>query len=95
MYIISSMDFFATDVFREGNACVDSLANLGLTLDHLKIWLDAPDSIKSSLTRNKTGIPKYRFVTFEGGFGFVCPPPCACFFVFAFVYIFWYSLALC
>lgn len=58
MYIISSMNFFATHVFREGNACADSLASLGLTLDHLKIWFDAPNCIKSSLARNKTGMPE-------------------------------------
>jgi hypothetical protein len=64
MSFISSMNFFASHVFREGNACADSLASLGLSLDHLHVWLDPPVCILSSLARNKTGMPEYRFVTF-------------------------------
>jgi len=29
------MNFLVTHVYREGNSCADTLANLGLNLDHL------------------------------------------------------------
>lgn len=64
MNITASMNFMATHVFREGNVCADSLASFGSTINHLMVWLHAPDCIKTPLARNKLGMSEYRFLYF-------------------------------
>jgi len=64
MLIVTSMNFMATHVFREGTVCADTLAFIGSSLTHLKIWLSALNCIQSPLARNRTGMPEYRFVNF-------------------------------
>jgi len=64
MYIIKHMNFLVTRVFREGNGCVDALANLGLTLHNLTIWLEIPPCIRNFYHQNRLGLPCFRFVNF-------------------------------
>jgi len=46
--LIMNMNFIVSHIFREGNQCVDSLANLGLSLDHLTCWFNLPSFIHKS-----------------------------------------------
>lgn len=64
MRITNSINFLATHVFREGNRCAGTLAAIGMTLQHPRIWFSAPNCIVSSLARNKHGLPEFRFVNF-------------------------------
>ena len=53
------MNFFVSNVYREGNCCADQLANIGLNLDHLKIWMELPVCIRGTFVRNRLGMPNY------------------------------------
>jgi len=64
MKLLTSMNFVISHIFREGNQCVDSLANFGLTIQGLFSWESAPSFISSFLVQNKLGMPNYRFVSF-------------------------------
>ncbi|RHN73363.1 putative ribonuclease H-like domain, ankyrin repeat-containing domain-containing protein [Medicago truncatula] len=64
LHIVSSINFMVTHVYREGNCCADALANIGLTLDHLTIWLDMPACIRGYYVQNRLGLPGFRFVNF-------------------------------
>jgi len=46
-----SMNFLATHVYREGNTCADALANAGLSLNHLMIWMQVPDCIREFMVK--------------------------------------------
>ena len=59
---VSKMNFVVSHVYREGNCCADLLANIGLSLSHLKIWMDIPNCIKGAFGRDRLGMPNYRFV---------------------------------
>ena len=59
-----SMNFLATHVYREGNICVDALANAGLSINHLTIWMQVPNCIREFYGKNKLGFPNFRFVNF-------------------------------
>lgn len=59
--ILSSMRFYVTHIFREGNICADRLAKHGLSQDGL-IWLSSlPDFLFPLVQKNKAGMPAYRF----------------------------------
>lgn len=60
--ITKSMNFLVTRVYREGNSCVDALANVGLYVNHLTIWLEAPLCVRSFYVQNRLGRPCFRFV---------------------------------
>ncbi|CAJ2646936.1 unnamed protein product [Trifolium pratense] len=60
LLLTQSMNFVVSHVFREGNFCADSLANIGLTLDRLTIWNDVPLVIKDSFEANRLGKPFFR-----------------------------------
>ena len=62
MLTVNSMNFLATHVFREGNTCADTLANVGLSLSHLTVWMNTPDCIREFYVKNKLGMSNYRFV---------------------------------
>lgn len=64
MFIVNSMNFMATHVFREGNVCADILANVGLSLSHLTVWLNLHDSIREVFGKNKLGMPQFRFMAY-------------------------------
>ncbi len=66
IFFVKSINFVYSHVYREGNACADGLANLGLyySLNYL-VWFDSiPDSIGGEYNRNRLGLPNYRFVNF-------------------------------
>ena len=49
--ITSSMNFIVSHVFREGNEYADILANIGLSSNSFKVWLDLPDCIRGPFVR--------------------------------------------
>ena len=53
-------------IYREGNVCADSLANLGLSLSSSQLfWSNfIPGFIRGEYTRNRFGMPNFRFSTF-------------------------------
>jgi len=64
MLIVKSMNFLATYVFREGNICANTLANVGLSLSHLTVWMIIPYCIREFYVKNKLGMPNYRFISY-------------------------------
>jgi len=58
LFRIRNMRFVVTHIYREGNACVDSLANLGLSFPSSELfWSDyIPDFIRGEYIRNRLGI---------------------------------------
>jgi ribonuclease HI len=63
MQLTRTMNFMATHIYREGNICADSLANLSHNLANLTVWFDLPDCIRSSYGNNRLGLSNFRFVT--------------------------------
>jgi len=61
---VNSIGFIFSHVYREGNACADGMANLGLSLplNFLSLYSDVPDVIRGEYIMNRWGIPKFRFV---------------------------------
>lgn len=60
LHLISSMHFYVTHVYREGNHCADILANIGLNL-HSHCWYtQLPPSIRADLVTNSLGLPNFR-----------------------------------
>jgi len=59
-----SMNFVISHIFREGNQCVDSLANVGLSIQGLFSWETAPAEVLCYIGRNKLGLPSFRFMSF-------------------------------
>jgi hypothetical protein len=53
-----------THVYREGNSCADAIANFGLTVNHLTIWLEIPVWLRTHFVQNRLGMPCFRFVNF-------------------------------
>ena len=70
---IREMSFLVSHVYREGNACADNLANVGLALNSANLFWsdDLRDSIREEYNRNRLGTPNFRFTTFWKGFGIV------------------------
>ena len=63
LYIVSTMNFIVSHIFREGNQCADYLANLGLICNVLIVWLQLPIGNKAFFfLKNKLGMPNFRFV---------------------------------
>ena len=60
------MRFVASHIYRKGNACADSLANLGLSLSSFELlWSDIiRDFTRGEYTRNRLRMPNFRFNTF-------------------------------
>jgi len=61
LMMIGNMHFMITHIFREGNQCADKLANLGLNVVNFTWWNFAPAEILGDLSRNRLGLPFYRF----------------------------------
>jgi ribonuclease HI len=63
---LRSMRFVVSHIYREGNSCADGLANIGLHMSSFDLfWSDSiPDSIRGEYTRNRLGMPNFRFCTF-------------------------------
>jgi ribonuclease HI len=64
MKLLINMIFIVSHIFREGNQCVDSLANFGLALQGLFSWETTPSFLSSFLVQNKLDMPNCRFVSF-------------------------------
>jgi len=71
MLRIRQMRFIVSHIYREGNACADSLENIGLSLASSDLfWSESlPDSIRGEYNRNRLGMPNFKFTTFWKGFG--------------------------
>jgi ribonuclease HI len=66
LFRLRNMRFVVSHIYREGNACVDSLANLGLSFSSFDLfWSDIiSDFIRGYYIRNRLGMPNFRFNTF-------------------------------
>jgi hypothetical protein len=62
MKLASSMNIMVTLVYREDNVVADLLANIGLTLNTLLYMKNPPSCIIDSLSKNKLGMPSFRFM---------------------------------
>jgi hypothetical protein len=63
LQFVSSINFLVSHVYREGNCCADSLANIGLSLIGLTVWLEISASIiRGKVVKDRLGMPNYRFV---------------------------------
>ncbi|GAU36890.1 hypothetical protein TSUD_220590 [Trifolium subterraneum] len=60
--LTKSMNFMVSHVFREGNFCADSLANVGRTLNSLTFWYEIPPFLKGYFEVNRIGKPFFRVV---------------------------------
>jgi len=63
---VRSIGFTFSHVYREGNACADGMANIGLSLPlNFLTWHSSiPDEIRGEYIMNRMGLPKFRFVNF-------------------------------
>lgn len=61
LHICSSLSFFVTHVFREGNHCADKLADIGFSLQSQYWWDSIPREICWDFARNRNGLPFFRF----------------------------------
>jgi ribonuclease HI len=63
---VRNINFIFSHIYRERNSCADGMANIGLNLPmNLFVWYsDIPDNIRGEYTRNRTGLPNFRFVHF-------------------------------
>lgn len=70
------MNFIATHVFREGNTYADALANVGLSLTHLRVWLHVPNFIRARNIQvfTKKPLPRKEFCRFHYGLDQRRPP---------------------
>jgi len=59
LFRLRSMRFIVSHIYREGNACADILANMGLSFLSFELfWSDnIPDSIRGEYIRNRLGMP--------------------------------------
>lgn len=61
---LRQMNCIVTHIYREGNEIADALANAGLSLQALTVWLEIPSFISSFYVKNKLGLPSFRFISF-------------------------------
>jgi ribonuclease HI len=59
--MVSQMTFMVTHIYREGNQAADLLANHGLNIPSIAFWQEAPLFICDCISRNKSGIPSFRY----------------------------------
>lgn len=63
-YLLLSMNFIVSHIYREGNQCADSLANIGLSTQGLFLGESVPILLASQYTKDNLGMPSFRFVSF-------------------------------
>jgi len=61
LLVISQMNFLVSHIYREGNACADALANIGLTLDSFVYYYTIPLQARSDYVKNRPGWLNFRF----------------------------------
>jgi len=55
------IQIISSHIFREGNCCVDRLANMGHAIQD-SVWLDTlPTELHLDFFRDRVGLPNYRF----------------------------------
>ena len=79
--LLISMNFMVTHIYREGNQCADSLANIGLSTQGLFLGEFVPSLLASRYSKDKLGMPSFRFVSFRGFW--LSPPSLYLFFLFS------------
>jgi len=52
---VSNMNFIISHIYREGNACADAFANIGLTLNAFVYYYSLPIQIRSDYVKNRLG----------------------------------------
>lgn len=62
--LLISMNFMVTHIYREGNQCADSLANIGLSTQGLFLGESVLSLLASQYSKDKLGMPSFRFVSF-------------------------------
>ena len=58
---VSNMNFIISHIYREDNACADTFANIGLTLNTFVYYYSLPIQIRSDYIKNRLGWPNFRF----------------------------------
>jgi len=53
MEITKTMNFMVSHIHREGNTCVDALANIGLNIVGFFCWQDAPNIVRQDVIKNR------------------------------------------
>jgi hypothetical protein len=53
MRLASSMSFFITHIYSEGNHCADKLAAIGLSLNTFFWWDNIPSQLSLDFVRNR------------------------------------------
>ena len=81
IHLISSMAFMVTHIYREDNRCADKLANIGLSSQSFTWWDQMPTQIGGDFTRNRLGLPYFRFC-WSLRVWFYVPPPFGVLFLF-------------
>jgi len=61
---MKQMNCMVTHIYREGNEVADSLANFGLSLQKLTIWLELPRFVRANFVKNKIAMLSFRFKYF-------------------------------
>lgn len=60
--LVSKMNFRVFHICREGNSCVNKLANHGFSVPSFTWWESVPNSCKAYYKKNnRLGLPNYRF----------------------------------
>lgn len=62
--LLLNMNFMISHIYREGNQCADSLANIGLSNQGLFLGESVPSMLASHFGKDKLGMPSFRFVSF-------------------------------
>lgn len=61
LHLLSNFSFIVTHIYREGNQCADSLANIGLALSSHFWYSSVPSQVYAEFVWNKLGYPNFRF----------------------------------
>lgn len=72
-HLTSSISFFITHIYREGNHCVDKLASISLALNTFFWWDHLPSQLEMDFARNRLCLPYFRFVNLFWGLGCMSP----------------------
>lgn len=73
LHLTSSISFFITHIYREGNHCVDKLASISLALNTFFWWDHIPSQLEMDFARNRLCLPYFRFVNLFWGLGCMSP----------------------
>jgi ribonuclease HI len=63
--MLKGMRFIVSHIYREGNPCADSLANVGLSTSSFVWWQDAPDIIRKGVISIRWECPTFVLFPFD------------------------------